>query len=103
MSSAVLGTLKKALAKKTDGSVSLKQIREGGGYKLMTRRELSDSVHEGANYGQGRYWKLDSVTQEVKMGVRRKACEEGVTVSRWVEGVLQQALVPSQKATMLES
>ena len=96
---AEIEALKKALAKKTDGSVSLKQIREGGGYKLTTRRELSDSVHKGASYGEGRYWKLDGVTQEVKMAVRYKACEEGVTVAQWVESTLQHALLNTKATT----
>ena len=96
---AEIEALKKALAKKTDGSVSLKQIREGGGYKLTTRRELSDSVHKGACYGEGRYWKLDGVTQEVKMAVRYKACEEGVTVAQWVESTLQHALLNTKATT----
>ncbi len=97
---AEIEALKKALAQQADDCrVSLKQIQESGGYKLTTRRELSDSVHKGAGYGEGRYWKLDGVTKEVKVAVRRRACEEGVTVAWWVESTLQQALAPKTEAT----
>lgn len=81
----------------SDGKASLNNIRHLSGYKLTTRRELSDYIHKGVGYGEGRYWKLDGVKKEVKIAVRSKACEEGVTVAHWVECALQRSLVSSRK------
>ena len=79
------------------GKASMSDIRHLSGYKLTTRRELSDSIHKGVGYGEGRYWKLDGVAKEVKMAVRRRACDQGVTVAHWVEAALQQAVSPAPR------
>ena len=97
---AEIEALKAVLRHKAGGKASLNDIRNLSGYKLTTRRELSDSIHKGVGYGEGRYWKLDGVAKEVKMAVRRRACDEGITVGHWVERALQQAasLAPNEKA-----
>jgi hypothetical protein len=56
-------------------------------------------------YGKGRYWKLDSVSPEVRQAVRLTAHMEGENISGWVEKALREKLrtsgfvIPSHLST----
>ena len=69
------------------------------GIKLGAMSALADPADdENAGWGQGRYWKLDGVSPEVKEAARRAAHRAGEGVGPWLDALLRRELgIPARK------
>jgi hypothetical protein len=62
------------------------------GAKIGTIPDLAEPAGDGAGWGQGRYWKLDGVSPEVKAAAREAAHRAGEGVGSWLEALLRREL-----------
>lgn len=62
------------------------------GTKAGAVNALADRGNEGALWGQGRYWKLDGVSPEVKAAARKAAHQAGEGVGTWIESLIRREL-----------
>jgi len=61
------------------------------GTKLAPRRGVVEPQGRRP-YGEGRYWKLDGISPEIRVAVKQAAGREGENVAGWVERALRAAL-----------
>ncbi len=62
------------------------------GTKITARRDIAVPAGSHVPYGQGRFWKLDGVSPEVREAVKQAARLEGENVASWVERALRAEL-----------
>jgi hypothetical protein len=68
------------------------------GSKRRTISELAEPSAKGSAWGQGRYWKLDGVSPEVKAAARVAAHQAGESVGPWLDRLLRRELsIPAIK------
>jgi len=67
------------------------------GTRLTAMSEVADPARDGAPWGQGRYWKLDGVSPEVKAAARAAAHRAGEGVGPWLDALLRKRLRLPQK------
>lgn len=69
------------------------------GIKLGAMSEVAEAADEdNAAWGQGRYWKLDGVSPEVKAAARLAAHRSGEGVGPWLDAMLRRELgLPARK------
>lgn len=69
------------------------------GGKPITISEAADPPEDQAPWGQGRYWKLDGVSPEVKKAARVAAHRAGEAVGPWLDTLLRKQLgLPARKS-----
>ncbi|MEC4591904.1 TniQ family protein [Nitrospirillum amazonense] len=69
-----------------------REMVETAGTKLAAMSDMAEPVANGAVWGQGRYWKLDGVSPEVKEAARLMAHRSGQSVGPWLDNLLRQHL-----------
>ncbi|UKJ73265.1 TniQ family protein [Azospirillum brasilense] len=62
------------------------------GVKPTAHRSLAEPASVRTPYGQGRYWKLDGVSSDIRLAAREAANRSGESVAAWVEKALRSAL-----------
>jgi len=62
------------------------------GTKAGSVSALAERVGDGAAWGQGRYWKLDGVSPEVKAAARAAAHRAGEGVGPWIDALVRREL-----------
>lgn len=68
------------------------RLRELLGSRFVEHRDLAEPDPGRARFGEGRYWKLDGVSAEIRTAARMAAHRQGENVGRWVEKALRQVL-----------
>ncbi len=62
------------------------------GTKAGSVSAMAERVGDGAAWGQGRYWKLDGVSPEVKAAARIAAHRAGEGVGPWIDALVRREL-----------
>lgn len=69
-----------------------RNLKELVGTKLAAMSEIAEPVGQATPWGQGRYWKLDGISAEVKEAARLAAHRSGENVAAWLDRVLRKEL-----------
>ncbi len=72
--------------------VTLSELQTLTGNKLHAWSNEGYAGRVCIPYGEGRYWKLDGINNQVRASVKVQAHIEGLKTAQWVERALQQAL-----------
>ncbi|MBN2751101.1 MAG: TniQ family protein [Rhodospirillaceae bacterium] len=70
------------------------------GTKAGSVSTLAERTGNGASWGNGRYWKLDGVSPEVKAAARIAAHRAGEGVGTWIDALVRQKLHLSTNRTI---
>ncbi|TWA66681.1 TniQ protein [Azospirillum baldaniorum] len=88
----------KEVLRRRGHSATYQKLKDLRGGKSRTMGELADPASEGAAWGQGRYWKLDGVSAEVKEAARLAAHRSGESVAVWLDRLVRKELnIPSMR------
>lgn len=69
-----------------------RNLKELVGTKLIAMSEMAEPAASSASWGQGRYWKLDGVSPEVKAAARLAAHRAGESVGVWLDQLVRKEL-----------
>lgn len=82
----------KAYLERRGTKATYRNLKELVGTKLAAMSEMAEPAAKTASWGQGRYWKLDGVSAEVKEAARLAAHRSGENVATWLDRVLRKEL-----------